>query len=110
MTIIRPPAPKYGINEIVYFKESAMMGHIEPQIIKYAAYDPGTNKMWYSFVFRKSQPTTQTVGDAIDLKSSVVIRIPEEDLITFKEALEIKRNYLVSELQKVEARLSELTV
>lgn len=86
------------------------MGYIEPQIVKFIAYDPVTNKTWYTFVYKKNQPTTQTVGDAIDLKSAISIRIPEEDLITFKEALTIKRDYLANELAKTEAKLSELTV
>lgn len=86
------------------------MGYIEPQIVKFIAYDPVTNKTWYTFVYKKNQPTTQTVGDAIDLKSAISIRIPEEDLITYAEALTIKKDFLTKELAKTEAKLSELTV
>ena len=105
-TVIRTPKPKYGINEIVYLRESAMLGYIESAKVYRLWYDPEFQVTMYAFVFKKSQPTTQIAGDAIDLKSGHSITLPENDLLTYEEALEIKGNYLISEVRKTENQLA----
>ena len=105
--IIRPTVPKFGINEIVYLRESALNGYLEPQKIKLIQFDPDINKNWYTFSFSKNSPNSQTVGDAIDLKSAVSFKVLEDDLLTYEEALIIKRDFLIRELSKVEQQLAQ---
>lgn len=99
-TVIDIPKPRFGINEIVYIRESALNGYLEPHKISLAYFDPDIKKYWYSFKFKKSTPVTQTVGDMVDLKTRNQIQILEDDLCNMEEALVIKRNFLTSELNK----------
>lgn len=99
-TVIDIPKPKFGINEVVYVRESALNGYLEPQKVALAYFDPQIGKYWYSFKFKKSEPVTQTVGDIIDLKTKTQIQILEDDLCGFAEALVLKRNFLYNELNK----------
>jgi hypothetical protein len=108
-TIIRPPAPRFGINEIVYIRESALNGYLEPRRVEGIRYDASIGRNLYEFNFKKSSPTVQTVGDAVDLKTAFTIEIIEEELLTFEEAVRIKRDYLQRELAKAEAQLAQFT-
>jgi hypothetical protein len=105
-TVINPPQPKYGINEVVYLRESALLGYIESVKIYRLWYDPKFLTTMYVFLFKKSQPAVQIAGDAIDLKSGHSITLPEGDLLTYSEALVIKGNVLKAELNKTEVELA----
>lgn len=105
-TIIRPPTPRYGIHEVVYFRESAMLGYLEPAKVYGITYDPKLNKTFYTFVYKKRPPNNQIAGDAIDLKSAKSISVVEEELLTYAEALAIKKTYLTAELEKTDAQIA----
>ncbi|MCK9281688.1 MAG: hypothetical protein M0P71_13765 [Melioribacteraceae bacterium] len=107
-TIIDVPKPRFGINEIVYIRESALNGYLEPHKVALTYFDPDIGKYWYSFKFKKSIPVTQTVGDIIDLKTKNQIQILEDDLCTYSEALIIKRNFLISELNKTNTAIGNI--
>ena len=96
--IIRTPTPKFGINEVVYLKESAMLGYLEAVKVYNIYYDRDVNKNMYVFVHNKSSPSTQIAGDAIDLKRNRAIAIVEEELLTYQEALNIKLRALEREI------------
>jgi hypothetical protein len=108
-TVIDIPKPRFGINEIVYIRESALNGYLEPQKVALAYFDPDIGKYWYSFKFKKSIPATQTVGDIIDLKTRNQIQILEDDLCGLEEALVTKRNFLTSELNKTLNQLQDVS-
>jgi hypothetical protein len=101
LNVINPGAPKYGVNELVCIRESALNGYIEQHRINNIEFDSNVEKYWYVFIFSKSKPNTQTVGDANDLKTATMIKLLEDDLITYEEALLIKKRFLESELIKV---------
>jgi hypothetical protein len=105
-SIIRPTTPLYGINEVVYLRESAMLGFIEPAKVYRVAYDPDLNTNVYTFVYRESNLNTQIAGDANNLRTRSVITINEEDLLTFDEAIKIKEEYLIRELAKTRSLIS----
>jgi hypothetical protein len=107
--IIDIPKPRFGINQIVYIRESALNGYLEPQRIVLAYFDPDIGKYWYSFKFKKSPPVTQTVGDIIDLKTKNQIQILEDDLCKYEEALTLKSNFLTAELKKTSDQLHGIT-
>lgn len=105
-SIIDVPKPRFGINEVVYIRESALNGYLEPQKVALAFFDPDISKYWYSFKFSKSTPVTQTVGDIIDLKTKSQIQILEDDVCDYEEALILKRDFLTNELNKTMQQLS----
>ena len=106
-TIIRPPAPKFGINEIVYFRESAMLGFLETAKVTLVHYDPSVARNVYTFVYRRTKQNNQIAGDAIDLRSGdKQIHMVEDNLVTYKEALQIKANYLERELIKTQQQIA----
>lgn len=106
-TIITPPSLKFGINEVVYTRESALLGYLEAIKIKRAYYDPNISRNVYVFIFKKNTPSVKTSGDAIDLMSNHSIILLEEDLCTFTEALSIKYNVLNREISKTQLQLSK---
>jgi len=99
-TIIRIPQPRFGINEIVYFKESAILGYLEPAKVREAGYDQNISRTFYVFEFKKNPPNTQIAGDAIDLKRARRIAVYEDDVISYSEALQLKLTFLENELNK----------
>lgn len=108
-TIIRIPAAKYGINEIVYLKESAANGYLEALKVGAVQYDSSIGRTMYFFTFKKGAVKTQTAGDANDLRRENTIAVVEEELLTRCEALDIKIAFLVSELAKANAMKSDCT-
>jgi hypothetical protein len=108
LTVIRVPQPKYGINEIVYFKQSASLGYIECAKVSAVYYDTNIGKNIYLFNFKKSKPDMRTVGDRIDMKHGFTTYMTEDSLLTYIEALQIKANYLRYEYQKSESQLASL--
>lgn len=101
-TIIRPATPKYGINEVVYLKESALLGYLESVKVQAIRFNSEFRINMYTFVFKKSNKLNQIAGDAIDLRRSVKIELPENDLLSLQEALEIKITFLRNELKQAE--------
>lgn len=108
-TIINVPAPKYGIREIVYVRESALLGYLEPLKVEGVQFSPDIGKNFYYFYFRKSQPSVQIAGDAIDLKNGKGIQIIEDDLLTYGEALSVKKNALLKELSLTNSQIESNT-
>lgn len=106
-TVITPPPLKFGINEVVYVRESALLGYLEALKVARAYYNPKIARNVYVFLFRKNKPDVQISGDAIDLLSNKKIALLEEDLVTFEEALSIKYNALSRELTKTNQQLAK---
>ncbi len=97
-TIIRVPTPRFGINEVVYYRESAMLGYLEALRVQGVQYDSVVDRTFYYFTFKKTKLNNQTVGDANDLRNDNTIKIIEEELLTFCEALDVKIAWLQREL------------
>lgn len=104
-TIIRVPQPKFGINEIVYFRESALLGYLEPAKVRDIGYNSDVGKTFYVFEFKKSSPNTQIAGDAIDLKMARRIVIYEDEILSYNEAVQLKITFLENELNKTKLLL-----
>lgn len=99
-TIIKVPPPRFGINEVVYNRESSLLGYLEAMRIVGVQFDPEVGRNFYYFTFKKTAISNQTVGDANTLKHSNTIKIIEEELLTYCEALDYKIGYLQQELTK----------
>lgn len=104
-TIIKISTPRFGINEIVYLRESALLGYLEALKVYNIYYSRAINRNMYVFRFYKSKPSTQIAGDAIDLKSDKNITIVEEELLNYTEALGIVSRSLKKELNKINNKL-----
>ena len=79
LTILRPPAPKYKINETVYPIASSKRGYLESLMICDVSFDPTCGRYLYSF--RKD------TRDPIDERNILPIRLYETEITTICEAL-----------------------
>ncbi|MCK9558122.1 MAG: hypothetical protein M0R50_08805 [Candidatus Cloacimonetes bacterium] len=91
-------APIYDIGQVVYLKESAALGFLEAYIIKDMAYQP-TGKLVYTLITSLKQPdAVMTIGDRVTGRLVLPIKFFEEDLIDYKDALEICITSLTTQL------------
>jgi len=104
--VVKIPQARFGINEIVYLRESALLGFLEPVRVYNARFDRDVRKIFYRFIFKKAAPDVQTVGDANNLKTVSQTEVIEDELLTFAEALLLKADALRRELAKTEAQLA----
>lgn len=101
LNVITPGTPLYGVNQLVCFRESALNGYIEQHRINHVEFNGDIGSWEYTFIFNKSKPNTQTVGDAVDLKTQPVIKILESDLMLYNDAIVIVKNFFISQLDKI---------
>jgi hypothetical protein len=97
-------APVYDIGQTVYLKESASLGFLEAYIIKDMGYQPSGRLIYTLATSLKSPTAIQTIGDRVTGQRTLPIRFYEEDLIGYKEALEL----CISNLQTQLAALQRL--
>lgn len=107
--IIKPPEPKFGINEVVYLRESAINGYLEPVKVYRLRYDPEIDMTIYTFIFKRGAAMTQIAGDAINLKSSHIIELSEDNLLNLVDALLLKKSFLENELAKTNQMISNIS-
>lgn len=93
-TVVRPTAPTYAINEVVYSRISASKGYIEPLKIAKVSFDPFISEYRYSFY--KDKSTIELMP--ITLRSS--------EVISLCDALDLQISFLQRELTEMEAKLS----
>lgn len=108
--VVRPPTPRFGINEVVYLRESALSGFLEALKVRRVFYDPSINRTKYVFFIRNRRRKIQTLGDAVDLRREYDITLLEEDLVSYEEALLIKKNWLENELVKTDRLLQGIDI
>lgn len=97
-TIKKIPQARFGINEVVYLRETSLLGYLEAVRVEGAQYDPEVDRIFYYFTFRQERLKNQTVGDANTLKHDNTIKVIEQELCTYCEALANKVSYLQREL------------
>ena len=69
-TVLRPLAPTYSINEVVYSKASSLKGYIEPLKIYNLEFDPSRNQ--YRYYFFRSISSVDDVLPITLLESEVL--------------------------------------
>lgn len=82
-------APLYDIGQTVYLRESAALGFLEAYLVKDMGYQPNGRLIYTLVTSLKSPAAVQTIGDRVTGQRTLPIRFYEEDLIGYKEALEI---------------------
>ena len=102
-------APLYDIGQTVYLRESASLGFLEAYVIKDMGYQPN-GKLIYTLATSLKQPAAvQTIGDRITGQQILPIRFYEEDLIEYREALEICIANLQNQLNTLQRLYQGLT-
>jgi hypothetical protein len=102
-------APLYDIGQTIYLKESAALGFLEAYTIKDMGYQPN-GKLIYTLVTSLKQPAAvQTIGDRVTGQRVLPIRFYEEDLIGYKEALEIRIANLQTQLNTLQRLYQGMT-
>jgi hypothetical protein len=97
--------PKYKIGDVVYLRESAMLGFIESYQVGGIRIDPRYNKWTYEIYIRPRGPETSTVIDMATLRNiNEKLAFMEDELIEFCDALAYaitnttnRLNYLISQ-------------
>jgi len=102
-------APLYNIGSTVYLRESAALGFLEAYIVKEMAYQPN-GKLFYTLSTSIRPPdAVQTIGDRITGRQNLPIRFYEEDLIAYREALELCITNLQTQLTALQRLYQGLT-
>ena len=97
--------PKYDINQIVYLRESAAIGHIEPVKIS------GMQKRGKDWIYNVFAGTVGAVnaayyGDRRSLINGSVLYFTEAEFVTEYEALKLTEANLEIQLSKVRSQIS----
>ena len=98
--------PKYNINEVVYFRESAAIGHLEAVTVSGIVY----NGQWiYAIRAGVLMPISPAQhGDRVSMVNAKTIMFTENELITLCEALtlaEANATIALTNIQRQKANL-----
>lgn len=90
--------PKYKPNDVVYLRESAAIGHLEPVVISGLAYY--ADKWIYTIRAGRASPISQaTYGDRNSMVNAQSLQYDERELITICEALQLAESCAAKNLQ-----------
>jgi len=107
--VVKPSAPRFHINSIVYLKESAeVLGRLEKIFVDAIEFDTTESEWKYTFVYKKRPGENMTVEDRIDLKTQVVTSYLESELCTIDEALPLRVEYLTTALSQATTKKEAL--
>lgn len=96
-------APQFNIDDIVYLRDSAVIGYIESYRVSGIRQD--ASLMWvYSIAIPQRPPVNNaTYGDRVTLKKSEDFELPESALVTYCEALTLAIATMRANLARLEA-------
>lgn len=101
-TILRPPRPRFAIDEVAYSAISSKKGFVEPLTVAKVEFSPAHNQ--YNYSFRDKSRFTIRGGKKERL---MPITLLESELITLCEALDIQISVLQRERDQMQAKLNE---
>jgi hypothetical protein len=93
--------PKYDINQVVYFRESAAMGHLEPVIISGMSY---YNGQWiYTIRANRALPIpVSQYGDRVNLTNGALLQFTENELVILCDALALAEANATNTLRRIQ--------
>jgi hypothetical protein len=97
--------PQFKIGDLIYLKSSAQIGFLESYRIT-EVFQVMKDRWLYKIAIEKNPPTSQTVGDRIDLKTYADLIFDESELLTYCEAQELVVISLERRLTVERARLT----
>jgi hypothetical protein len=108
-TILQPPAPRFGINEVAYLIDTAeTTGDLERMRIEELNFDTQAQEWIYSAVFRKKPGENATVGGRSDLRRNVTVKRKESQLARYNEVLSIRVSFLQRALNSSRLRFNSI--
>lgn len=96
-----PNAPRWSVKDIVYLRESALLGFIEGYIVSDIKWDSQWNRWLYAAAIKHKGTQPNTVIDIHDLRNKEILTLPESELVDQIEALDLA-------IINTEQRLAEL--
>jgi hypothetical protein len=104
-TKIRPPAPRFGIRDVVYLRETAeVVGRLEAFRVDDMIWDTASNMWLYYFYVRPRPSRNTTVGDRDDMRRSRTVIYPESQICTLCEALPLAVSFLENAITSAQFR------
>jgi hypothetical protein len=90
-------APKYDVDEQVWLRESAVIGHLEPYRVANIVLDREHGNWLYQLNVLDDRPLN--TFNAAENRNSVYVE--EFDLLTYCEAIDLVRSQVTAELNKL---------
>ena len=90
-------APRFDINDQVWFRESAIIGHLESYRVANIIYDREYNNWMYQLNLLNDSPLN--THNAAHNRHAIYIE--ESDLLTYCEAVDIVRKKIISDLDEL---------
>lgn len=82
-------APRWSVNDMIYLRESAILGFIEGYKVTNIIFDPKYNRWMYEVAIKHKGTEPNTVIDMYNLRKQEVLVLGENDLINQGEALDL---------------------
>lgn len=95
--------PQYQVDDIVYLRESALVGSIESYRISGVRQDPSGSWLYMISVEPRSPVSTTTVGDRNTLSRSYDFELAEVELTDYCSALALAITAATSNLSRLNA-------
>lgn len=100
-------SPTYGVNDVVYLKESAARGFLEAVRISFVTL--GQSGWIYTVNFNASRPVNApTYGDRIVFNQGAAVYYTENEFVNHCEALTLALNYHQAAVAKITVQLEAL--
>lgn len=84
-----PDAPKWSVGDIVYLRESAMIGFLEGYRVTNIFWDVQYNRWIYEASIKHRGTEPNSVIDMHNLRRNEILKLGENDLVNESEALEL---------------------
>ena len=93
--------PKYDLNQVVYFRESAALGHLEPVVVSGIAYFNG--KWIYTIRANRALPVpVSQYGDRVNLTNGALLQFTEDELVILCDALVLAEANATNTLRRIQ--------
>ena len=84
-----PNAPKWSVNDVVYLRESAVIGFLEKYRVTNIVWDPQWERWLYEIAIKHRGTEPNSVIDMHNLRTCEVLSLGENDLVDQVEALDL---------------------
>jgi hypothetical protein len=98
--------PMYKKDDVVYLKESAMIGFVESYKINGIRLDSRLNKWVYEINISHRGPETSTMIDMVNLRSNEKLSFYEDELTDFCDAVQLAYTHAQERVAFLQAQLS----
>jgi hypothetical protein len=98
--LVYPPRPRYGVNSVVYLRESAeSLGRLEAYRVSNFKWSKDANEWFYNFDIHTRPEKNMVVGDRNEILRGHTFGKVESSLLTLCEVLPLCESFLSTALQ-----------